>query len=143
MIKNFSSSAYRRYIFFLYTNVISTQFQEFEGNTDNNTVKENELESMVTARFIRFIPTKWNFGPNARSCMRVEIYECLPVKGIDILYRYAHFRVTVLTSCLKVSYMYCTSCNKHLECCSNFPHSRFCCVVFCYYIFSCFDLYFF
>ena len=64
---------------------------------------------MVTARFIRFIPTKWNFGPNARSCMRVEIYECLPVKGINIIYGYAHFRVTVLTSCLKVSYMYCTS----------------------------------
>ena len=73
----------RRLYFCLYQRVIcvSVQFQQFIGNTDNDTVKEHELEPMVTARFIRFVPTIWNY----RMCMRVEIYECLPVKGTHML----------------------------------------------------------
>ncbi|XP_028403605.1 uncharacterized protein LOC114526261 isoform X2 [Dendronephthya gigantea] len=57
---------------------------EFAGNTDNDTVKIKALEPMVIARYIRFIPTDWNFkktSPSSYPCMRAEIYECLPVKG--------------------------------------------------------------
>ncbi|XP_031572244.1 lactadherin-like [Actinia tenebrosa] len=42
----------------------------FHGNTDENAVKTNVLDSPVDARFIRFIPTKYKVW----KALRVEVY---------------------------------------------------------------------
>ncbi|XP_066925498.1 uncharacterized protein [Clytia hemisphaerica] len=47
------------------------------GNIDGSTKKLNELKPPVIARYIRFLPKKWE---GDLPCMRVEAYECLPRK---------------------------------------------------------------
>eukprot|EP00794_Sanderia_malayensis_P007942 gene7942-8797_t len=55
----------------------------FVGNSDNHTLKTRMFlpTATATARFVRFIPTKWNKYPNEMPCLRVEVYECSPIKG--------------------------------------------------------------
>ncbi|XP_048582471.1 neuropilin-2 [Nematostella vectensis] len=44
--------------------------KEFHGNYDKPTVVKNALVNRPTARYIRFIPTQWAFGPG----FRVEVF---------------------------------------------------------------------
>lgn len=53
----------------------------FQGNFDNETVIKRFLSHRIFARYIRFNPLAWNEG--GFICLRVEVYECLPTKGID------------------------------------------------------------
>ena len=47
-------------------------FQMFEGNYDDDSVKRNDVEYPIVARYIRFSPQRWN----KFISMRVEIYGC-------------------------------------------------------------------
>ena len=49
--------------------------QEFDGNTDKNSVVYHDLNPPITARYIRFLPVEWE----DEISMRVELYGC--VKG--------------------------------------------------------------
>ena len=49
--------------------------QEFDGNTDKNSVIYHDLNAPITARYIRFLPVEWN----DEISMRVELHGC--VKG--------------------------------------------------------------
>nr|UEK51597.1 neurexin IV-like protein [Parasacculina yatsui] len=46
---------------------------DFAGNSDGDSVVENELEVPIVARYIRFRPTNWQ----SRIAMRIEVYGCL------------------------------------------------------------------
>ena len=48
----------------------SCALQEFTGNSDQNTVQKNNVESLPRAKFIRFRPTAKHDFPT----LRVEIY---------------------------------------------------------------------
>lgn len=47
--------------------------QEFDGNTDKDTVVYHALNPPITARFIRFKPV----ADHSHVSMRVELYGCL------------------------------------------------------------------
>ena len=49
--------------------------QEFDGNKDKNSVVNHDLNPPIIARYIRFLPVKWE----GEISMRVELYGC--VKG--------------------------------------------------------------
>ena len=49
--------------------------QEFDENTDKNSVVYHDLNPPITARYIRFLPVEWE----DEISMRVELYGC--VKG--------------------------------------------------------------
>ena len=49
--------------------------QEFDGNKDKNNVVYHDLNPPIIARYIRFLPVKWE----GEISMRVELYGC--VKG--------------------------------------------------------------
>ena len=49
--------------------------QEFDGNKDKNSVVYHDLNPPIIARYIRFLPVKWE----GEISMRVELYGC--VKG--------------------------------------------------------------
>ena len=46
--------------------------QEFNGNTDKNSVVYHDLNPQIPARYIRFLPVEWN----DEISMRVELYGC-------------------------------------------------------------------
>ena len=66
-------------------------FQQFAGNTDEDTVVYHELNPRIRARFIRFRPEDWN---NAIS-MRVELYGCHEGRKIRIII----FLVSIIIPC--------------------------------------------
>ena len=47
-------------------------FQNFTGNTDQDTVVSHDLNPPIRARLIRFVPVAWH----SRISMRVELYGC-------------------------------------------------------------------
>jgi len=55
----------------------------FTGNSDNNTIRTQMLDpkTETIARFVRIIPVRWNNYPNDMACLRVEVYQCAPIKG--------------------------------------------------------------
>ena len=55
--------------------------QEFDGNTDKNSVIYHDLNAPITARYIRFLPVEWN----DEISMRVELYGCVKGKKIAFL----------------------------------------------------------
>ena len=55
--------------------------QEFDGNTDENRVVYHDLNAPITARYIRFLPMKWE----GEISMRVELYGCVKGKKITFL----------------------------------------------------------
>ena len=63
--------------------------QEFDGNKDKNSVVYHDLNPPIIARYIRFLPVKWE----VEISMRVELYGCVkgkengfPLKLIIIVY---------------------------------------------------------
>ena len=54
--------------------------QEFDGNTDKNNVVYHDLNTPITARYIRFLPVEWE----DEISMRVELYGC--VKGKEMVF---------------------------------------------------------
>ena len=63
--------------------------QEFDGNTDKNSVIYHDLNAPITARYIRFLPVEWN----DEISMRVELYGC--VKGKDNSF---HLKLIIIVS---------------------------------------------
>ena len=47
-------------------------FQEFSGNSDEDSVVYHQLNPPIRARYIRFRPIAWN----GHISMRVELYGC-------------------------------------------------------------------
>ena len=44
--------------------------QEFDGNTDENSVVYHDLNAPITARYIRFLPVEWEGEISMRwNCM--------------------------------------------------------------------------
>ena len=63
--------------------------QEFDGNTDKNSVIYHDLNAPITARYIRFLPVEWN----DEISMRVELYGC--VKGKENSF---HLKLIIIVS---------------------------------------------
>ena len=72
-------------------NIYFTYFikQEFDGNTDKNSVIYHDLNAPITARYIRFLPVEWN----DEISMRVELYGC--VKGKENSF---HLKLIIIVS---------------------------------------------
>ena len=64
-------------------NIYFTSFikQEFDGNTDKNSVIYHDLNAPIPARYIRFLPVEWN----DEISMIVELYGCVKGKKIAFL----------------------------------------------------------
>ena len=63
--------------------------QEFNGNTDKNSVVYHDLNPQIPARYIRFLPVEWN----DEISMRVELYGC--VKGKENRF---HLKLRIIVS---------------------------------------------
>ncbi len=63
-----SDSWRRKITFFLF----AVWFKNFDGNTDDNTIKYNALKEPIVAQYVRFNPRQWNNF----IAMRVELYGC-------------------------------------------------------------------
>ena len=71
--KTFTSQIWlQAYLRNQFNNFAFCVFQEFDGNTNRDTVVKHELNPPVRARYIRFRPTAWNL----QVSMRVEVYGC-------------------------------------------------------------------
>ena len=72
-------------------NIYFTSFikQEFDGNTDKNSVIYHDLNAPIPARYIRFLPVEWN----DEISMRVELYGC--VKGKENRF---HLKLRIIVS---------------------------------------------
>ena len=71
--------------FYIKTNKIyftSIMMQEFDGNTDQNSVVYHDLNPSITARYIRFLPVEWE----DEISLRVELYGCVKGKEMAFLY---------------------------------------------------------
>ncbi len=53
-------------------NIEKFYFQNFDGNTDDNTIKYNGLKEPFVAQYVRFNPRQWNNF----IALRVELYGC-------------------------------------------------------------------
>ena len=54
--------------------------QEFDGNIDENSVVYHDLNPLITARYLRFLPVEWE----SEISLRVELYGC--VKGKEMAF---------------------------------------------------------
>ena len=50
----------------------SFYFQVFNGNQDSDTVVYNQINPLITTRFIRLLPLQWHH----RISMRIEMFGC-------------------------------------------------------------------